>query len=187
MFEYYIKHLKWRNVLTKMLSGSFAYSHYKASMHTVDKAKQRLCSMVWFRLESLPIPSNLLLYETDPFRLLVPNPVVFGLPARNHLNGSQTRTNTTREGVLRVNTNSKYYEFKTKTFIERNGVSLVETYNQEDLEVYDFAQRLFCARLRRASGLIEAALAQGLPASQFQACDDFPGQVEDYCNDSISW
>ena len=96
---------KYRNILTKMLNGAYAYDNFDGSKHTVPNAKSRLCSIEWFGLSEMPVASHKTLYETHDFRLLKPNPVIFGLPAKD---AKPTEENA---GGLRVNDSSEYKEF----------------------------------------------------------------------------
>lgn len=157
--EEYIQLPKYRNVLTKMLAGSYAYANFDPNHHTAEKAKKRLCSIVWFVLVDRPILSNLMLYESSPFRQLRPNPVIFGLPALN-VNHTTTTTKSKVAGDdgLRKNSNPEYVQFKENLFVEKNGTALVIEFNKEDMEVYNFAVDLFCARVREADGLLNTVV-----------------------------
>lgn len=159
----YIQDPKYRNVHTKMLNGHDAYSPFDSSTSSVQKAKARLCDTASFALSHQPIAFALLLYESQPFRAIIPNPVVFELPAVDDEEEGLDGINTTlaREILSRVDNCPDYAYFKEHTFVEHNGPELVAEYNAEDLEVYKFAVELYCARVREA-GLIEAAEQHGL-------------------------
>ena len=183
-FEAFVKNPIYQNVLTKMLStGSYSYVPYEPSEHTVRKAQQRICSMAWYKMAEKPIASSLLLYETGPFRRILPNPVVFDLIPWD----SETITNTTRictdntknnsspssmEATLRVNSNTEYGIFRTTTFKEKNGTQLVQQYNAPDVEVYHHAEKLFCARLLSNQDLIQDLRKQELALVEILSCEN---------------
>jgi hypothetical protein len=162
----YIRNPIYRNVMTKMYSGSYAYDPYDEAQHTLDRAKKNVCSrLVWYGITEFPILSALLLYEMSPFSLLIPNPVAFGLPPRESpppttttdTDSSDSVHNTSDTDGLRVNDSDEYMKFKTKTFSRRDGNEFVQKYNNEDYELYTFMVQLFCIRIRDIKGLQEEA------------------------------
>jgi hypothetical protein len=142
----YIKDPTYRNVMTKMFSESYAYNLYDEKQHTLEHAKKNVCTrLAWFGIVEFPILSALLLYEATPFSLLIPNPVAFGLA----LSDDATYYNTSdMDGLFSANDGSEYLEFRSKTFVRRDGESFVQKYNEEDYELYNFMQQLFCIRVR---------------------------------------
>ncbi|KAL3801371.1 hypothetical protein HJC23_006981 [Cyclotella cryptica] len=181
-----------RNVLTKMLNGAYAYDAFDEARHTVANAKWRLCRIAWFGMSEMPLVSSLMLYETTAFRWLVPNPVVFGLPpvkdgAKDDEVYEKSKDGEEDKNVgLRVNSDTEYKEFLTNAFAKNNGTSLVTEYNREDVEVYQFAKKLFCARLFSIPGLVEDIKRAGLGVEEMEACanvvgDGVTGDLEQLC------
>lgn len=123
---------------------------------SVGKAKRRLCNMAFVGLTYNMLGSMLLMYETAPFDALQPRPVAFGLPPHYKQTPSerQQREIVKKKGDLKVNANegNELYEtFKEVTYIENGGPELVAKYNAYDVEVYQFAVDLFCARAREST------------------------------------
>jgi len=147
----------------------------------VTPAKQQLCKMAWFGMLEMPIPSNLLLYESGIFKTLIPNPVVFDLPPvddmENTIFWNQTQHHHDKNGrndwkkYIRDSQGNKnklkYDTFVNVEYQKKNGMELIKSFNKEDYDVYDFATELFCARLRDV-GLIHLA-------SQFHKKRHFDG------------
>ena len=129
---------RYRNVLTKMLNGVYAYDNFHGSKHTIVSAKARLCSIAWFGLSEMPVSSSMMLYETPDFRQLLPNRVAFGLPAEDVAQEEE------KSDGLRVNSNSEYKEFLATSFQNNDGASFVMEHNQQDIEMFRFAEKLFC-------------------------------------------
>ena len=147
----YIKDPIYRNVMTKMFSDSYAYNPYDEKQHTLEHAKKNVCTRLsWFGIVEFPILSSLLLYEATPFSLLIPNPVTFGLPpSGNNGNDKGLYHNISdMDGLFSVDDSTEYVKFKSKTFVGRDGESFVQQYNQQDYELYNFMQQLFCIRVR---------------------------------------
>lgn len=178
----YLANPQYRNVMVKMFSvkGDYAYHEYNASIHKLADAKYRLCQSAWFSVEEQPIPAQLLLYEPvtkwTHLSQILPNPVVFDLTVEG--------TVKNQTAGLRVDTDDEYTRFKETDFVMRNGPALVEEYNREDGQLYEFARGLFCARLRAAGDLIDVAMRRLIAIDQFRACDDYPGEIADFCPDS---
>ena len=112
--------------------------------------------------------SSLLLYEARAFQLLIPNPVTFGLPPTDADSKSDASLNN--DGRLRVDTSHEYEKFKRITFPNHHGMDLVRRFNQEDFELYDFMQQLFCARVNSLPGLISAARGAGIALDELDSC-----------------
>jgi len=175
----FIQSPRYQNVMTKMLSGSYAYVAYNPEIHKVSSAKERLCQTAWFAMNESPLLSALSLYEAAAFQQLIPNPVVFGLPPVEDTMTTvavPTTTTTAAAGTetetsgLRVNTNDQYEIFREVIYPENNGSSLVHLHNQDDFEVYEFAYNLFCERLEAAPGLLEAAAQAGIASREMEYC-----------------
>jgi hypothetical protein len=156
---------RFRNVMTKMLSGRYAYESFEESKHTVEKAKLRLCLVSWFVLSEMPVASSLMLYETKEFQQLMPNPVAFGLPVLNSLNDAKEKVSG-----LRINNSSEYKVFLATTFADNNGTAFVINHNQQDMEVFKFAEKLFCARLFSFPGLVYDMKSIGLGTEEIEKC-----------------
>ena len=160
-FEKFVKIPKFRNILTRMLNGAFAYStnlHARAlGPAAVASAKQRVCNLTWIGFTDLVLGGALLLYATHPFSWIRPNPVAFGLPAAE---GTGLRSNETTaitpDALVRKNGHPEYGTFLKQTYPSHGGDRLVAEYHAEDIEVYAFARRLNCARMRE-SGVLAAA------------------------------
>ena len=155
---------KYRNILTKMLNGAYAYDNFDGSKHTVPNAKSRLCSIEWFGLSEMPVASHVTLYETHDFRLLKPNPVIFGLPAKDAKPAEES------EDGLRVNDDSEYKVFLSTSFETNDGASLVADHNKEDIELFHFAQHLFCGRLFSIPGLVDEMKQANLGIDEIEKC-----------------
>jgi hypothetical protein len=168
---------RYRNVLTKMLNGARAYDIFDESKHTVPNAKEKLCSMTWFGLSEMPITSHIMLYEMPDFRQLKPNPVVFGLSAR------ETIAREEKTDGLRVNGDLEYNYFLSTTFVINNGTSLVLDHNQRDTEVFHFAERLFCGKLFSIPGLVDEMKEASLGSDEIKHCARLVGlgRVELLC------
>ena len=156
-FAEHVQNPKMRNILTKMLCGTYAYAEFNELKHIVARAKSRLCSVAWFGLSEMPITSSMMLYETSEFQQLLPNPVAFGVS--NEKNG------------LRVNNSTEYKKFLA-TFLEENGTALVMEHNEQDIEVYKFANELFCARLFSFEGLVDDMKQNSLGTEEIEQCSD---------------
>lgn len=169
---------RYRNILTKMLNGAYAYNDFDELKHTVPRAKARLCSIAWFGLSEMPVSSSVMLYETPQFRRLLPNPVAFGLPAPD-----ATSENVAEEtGALRVNSDSEYKEFLATSFTNNDGASVVRKHNEQDIEVFQFAEKLFCGRLFSIPGLVEEMKQKGLGMEEIQRCASIGfGNIEQLC------
>lgn len=175
----FIKSPRYQNVMSKMLSGSYAYDAYNPEIHTVSTAKERLCQTAWFAMNESPLLSALSLYEAAAFQQLIPNPVVFGLPSVEDTTSTVAAPTTTAAAAagtktevsgLRVNTDDQYEIFRKVVYPENDGSSLVHLYNQDDFEVYEFAYDLFCERLEAAPGLLEAAAQAGIASHEMEHC-----------------
>ena len=166
--QHYLEMPRYRNVMTKMLSGSYAYDSFNETIHTIEKAKARLCNVDWFYIVGMETSGQLLLYETSPFDQIKPNPVAFDLPAEvvannnvNHKRRLEKESKSSKYIVpidptgKRHNDNSEYVTFRKTTFVENDGDTLIHRHNGADFEVYEFSLKLFCARLGR-SGILEA-------------------------------
>ena len=162
-----IQNPRYRNVLTKMLNGAYAYDDYNEKKHTVSRAKARLCSMAWFGLSEMPVSSSIMLYETMEFRKLLPNSVVFGLPASD---ATGEKISEAATDALRVNENLEYKEFLSTSFANNDGNVFVMNHNQPDMEVFQFAEKLFCGRLFSIHGLVEEMKAVGLGLEEMERC-----------------
>jgi len=171
----------YQNILTKMLNDMHPYkplaSRYIVTPESVRMAKRRLCDIEFFGLSHDDIGSMLLMYETPPFNQLLPNPVAFGLPAREPAREEIHSADEDEDDevlTLRINNNTVYEEFKHVTFKQNEGIKIVEKYNRPDFEVYQFAVRLFCARVR------ETTLLQTLPPVLLS-------EIYKDCKDSDDW
>jgi hypothetical protein len=178
--ESFIQKRQWQNPSTKMLVGLRAYEPVDPERYPIEAAKDRLCKTTFFGIAEWPISSALLLYETHPFSKLQPNPVSFGLPANNKtevdatveaakarvlagLNYTSAQIEAKKAAAqggaaaagLRQNQKEVYKNFKSGIFVENNGTDLVLKHHSHDWELYQFAMRLFCARVRDA-GMIAA-------------------------------
>ena len=170
---------RYRNILTKMLNGAYAYNDFDEMKHTVPRAKARLCSIAWFGLSEMPISSSVMLYEAPPFRRLLPNPVVFGLPASDKAGENVVGE---KETGLRVNSDSEYKEFLATSFADNDGASFVMKHNQQDIEVFQFAEKLFCGRLFSIPGLVEEMKQKGLGLEEIERCASIGfGNIEQLC------
>lgn len=179
MFESYIRDLKFRNVMVKMLStGDYAYHDFRPEDHTVAEAQRRLCAFDWFGLVEFPIMSAVLLYEAGSFAQIQPNRVVFDLTIGDP---DDRKRKKVMNSTMRINSNPLYETFQTETFIQNNGAALVHQYNQADLILYTWAVQLFCARAQGAY-LFQAVYSIAL--DEIQACREqiTRGQREsDFC------
>lgn len=169
---------RYRNILTKMLNGAYAYDGFDEQKHTVPRAKARLCSIAWFGLSEMPVSSSVMLYETPEFRRLLPNPVAFGLPA-----SSATAEDVAEEaGALRVNSDSEYKEFLATSFANNDGASIVMNHNLHDVEVFQFAEKLFCGRLFFIPGLVEEMKQKRIGLEEIERCASIGfGNIEQLC------
>lgn len=188
----YIPQPKYRNVLTKMLNGFYAYSnhtdptivdrhgHYgidfdneTVAARAITVAKQRLCNMTVFGLSLRtlePAASSaalgLLLYESGPvLSKLQPNPVVFGLNATDRTEP----TIVNHDGAVRINHNEEYEIFKHEIFVQNHGQALVDKYNRADHQVYQFALALYCSKLHQIPGFVQDVRQTGL-AGLYPGC-----------------
>lgn len=161
-----IQNPKYRNVLTKMLNGAYAYSSFDGSKHTVPNAKSRLCSIAWFGLSEMPVASHMTLYETHDFRQLKPNPVTFGV----HVPAKDSKALEENTDGLRVNDNPEYKNFLSTLFGPNDGASLVADHNKEDIELFHFAKCLFCARLFSMAGLVDEMKHANLGINEIEEC-----------------
>jgi hypothetical protein len=188
-FESYVAQPKYVNVVTKMLNGAFAYDNYTPSLHSLNRAKGRLCQLAWFSIAEWPIPSSLMLYESAPFRNLQPHPLIFGLPitmkddddrtvsrsgSANQNNNKNDNQRNNTDG-FRVNSNSNYVLWKERW--ESKAAEWIETYNQQDLQLYEFGRGLFAARWR-ASDLSHKSLSSFASDDEMRS---YTGSVQDYC------
>jgi hypothetical protein len=171
---------RYRNVLTKMLNGAYAYDDFDESKHTVESAKARLCSVAWFALSEMPISSSMMLYETPDFRQLLPNPVAFGLPAQNAVQKEEEKTDR-----LRVDRDRVRAWFLASTFTSNDGASFVMEHNQQDIEVFRFAEKLFCGRLLAKIGMVQEMKHLGLGVEEIEQCANMGlnnlEQIEQLC------
>lgn len=206
-FLRYITMPKYRNVITKMLSGSYSYEKFDQVTHTVEKSKQRLCQIHWFYIIGMEMSGRLLLYETSPFDKLIPNPVIFDLPPFVSSQNGESKAEVDQRWLLdaknesllgyviakdttgkRHNKNSDYDTFIKDTFVENNGTSLIHQFNKEDVEVYEFAVNLTCAKLGR-SGILDAVagLEDDIYGSYQLLKEIIQHEVELFClNDTIT-
>jgi hypothetical protein len=171
------------------------YDNYTASLHSLKRAKgQLICQLAWFSVAEWPIPSSLMLYESAPFRNLQPHLLIFGLPitmkddddrtvsrsgSANQNNNKNDNQRKNTDG-FRVNTNSNYALWKERWELQAG--EWIETYNQQDLQLYAFGRGLFAARWR-ASDLSHKSLSLSL-SSSFAFNDErrsYTGSVQDYC------
>jgi len=173
-FRRYVQSETYQNVVTKMLNGRFAYDpktlHPSNLNIPIKSAKDRLCHQIsWFGLVDMPIASQMLLYESKPFSWLRPNPVVFNLPA-------ETIGPSTKKDFPKVNQTKEKFNENTKESYQVSRLqwkksielqNLVQSFNQPDYELYDFAVRLFCARVHSA-GLLP--LSKYFNQNPFQLC-----------------
>jgi hypothetical protein len=189
--ESFMQKVQWQNPSTKMLVGLKAYEAVGPERYPIEAAKDRLCRTPFFGIAEWPIPSALLLYETHPFSKLQPNPVSFGLPANNQtlvdaaveaararvlagLNYSsvqiEAKNSATGAAGLRQNQNEVYKNFKSSVFVQNNGTDLVLKHHAHDWELYQFAMRLFCARVRDARMMV--AVQKDMPdlSPHFEPC-----------------
>jgi hypothetical protein len=176
----YIKSAKYRNVMTKMFSGYYAYDKFDPKIHTVEQAKKNLCRTAWFGQVEYPVLSSLLLYEASAFQWLVPNPVAFGLPATDggarrekppeNTPSVAANSSGSEEDGLRVNSDEEYAAFKHTIFPNHNGTDLVQRYNQEDFELFEFMHQLFCARVHGVPGLVEDARQANIATNELESC-----------------
>lgn len=170
---------RYRNILTKMLNGAYAYNDFDEMKHTVSRAKARLCSIAWFGLGEMPMSSSVMLYETPQFRRLLPNPVAFGLPASDTTGRNVVEE---KETGLRVNSDSEYKEFLATSFADNDGASFVMKHNQQDIEVFQFGEKLFCGRLFSIPGLVEEMKQKGLGLEEIERCASIGfGNIEQLC------
>ena len=125
----------------------------------------------WFGFVDTELSGALLLYSTEPFAWLRPNSVVFGIEPDG------------AEAGLREDHNAEYASFKQAAYPSGGGDELVAQYNAEDIEVYAFARRLYCARVRE-SGLVAAAEGEEFER-HFKECrraaEEPGGSVEGLC------
>ena len=156
-----IETLRYRNVLTKMLNGAYAYDDFNESKHTISSAKARLCSMAWFGLSDMPISSSIMMYETPDFIKLLPNRVAFGL---------LTQEKEKETSGLRVNNSSEYKNFLATSFANNGGASFIIKHNQNDIEVFRFAEKLFCGRLLSKVKLVGEMSDAGIGIKEIQQC-----------------
>jgi hypothetical protein len=161
----YIKNATFRNVMTKMFSGDYAYNVFEPNVHTVAKAKQTICKMEWFGIAELPILSSLLLYESPAFALLTPNPVTFGLPPTK-----QEAEKSFDDDGRQTNDSEDYLQFKARTFPDHNGTALVQNYNGTDFHLYKFITKLFCPRLDNVEGVVEDIQRANIAEEELQLC-----------------
>lgn len=185
-FVKYVQRPKYRNVVTKMLNGAYAYADFDVLRHTVPNAKARLCSMAWFGLSEMPVASQMTLYETVDFRQLEPNPVIFGLPAKDAVI-KEAEVGRKLDGAkvgVRVNGNPEYKNFLSTAFNSNNGTSLVADHNKEDAEVFHFAEVLFCGRFLARAGLVDEMRDLSLGIEEIDRCTSLlegQGNVEQLC------
>lgn len=174
-----VQNPRYRNILTKMLNGAYAYDGFDELKHTVPRAKARLCSITWFGLSEMPVSSSVMLYETPQFRQLLPNPVAFGLPA----SGATAEDVAEEAGALRVNSDSEYREFLTTSFANNHGASIVMNHNQQDVEVFQFAEKLFCGRLFSIPGLVGEMKQRGIGLKEIERCASISfDNIEQLCS-----
>ena len=172
---------RYRNILTKMLNGAYAYDDFDELKHTAPRAKARLCSIAWFGLSEMPVSSSVMLYETPQFRRLLPNPVAFGLPA----SGATAENVAEETGALRVNSDSEYKEFLATSFANNDGASIVMTHNQQDVELFQFAEKLFCGRLFSFPGLVGEMKQKGIGLEETERCASIGfGNIEQLCDNN---
>jgi len=166
-FRTFIRIEKYQNILAKMLIGDSAYAPRLSQSinETIQSAKYRLCHQLsWFGLIDMPIASQLLLYESEPFSWLQPNPVVFNL----HVLESETQNKTMYSNMFRNNTKKSYLDAK-QTWRETTELQkLFKSLNQPDYELYDFTVQLFCARVE-SSGLL--SLSKYFDRNPFDKCE----------------
>ena len=157
-----IETLRYRNVLTKMLNGAYAYDDFNESKHTISSAKARLCSMAWFGLTDMPISSSIMVYEMSDFIELLPNQVAFF--------GLLTQEKEKETSGLRVNNSSEYKNFLATSFANNGGASFIIKHNQNDIEVFRFAEKLFCGRLLSKVKLVGEMSDAGIGIKEIQQC-----------------
>lgn len=125
----------------------------------------------------MQIASQLLLYESEPFLWIKPNPALFNLPAEEEA-PDQTivragNTNSTINIGLRINENDSYEKFKERWGQTQELIDLVKSRNHLDYDLYEFAFRLFCARLKE-TGLLP--LSKYFKEDPFQVCHQQQGE-----------
>lgn len=140
--------------------GFYAYSALPSDipLDTILKqAKMRLCHHIsWF--ENSRNANSILLYESEPFLWIKPNPALFYLPAEE-VASEQTvvragsATKRTINIGLRINENESYEKFKARWGQTQELIDLVKSRNHLDYDLYEFALRLFCARLQETGWL----------------------------------
>jgi len=178
-FQNYTQMPKFQNIITKMLTGQFAYAsdvnQFGPINETMQIAKYNLCRhMSWFGLVDMPIASQLLLYESEPFSLLKPNPVVFNLHVETENN---TRKREVFGDMFRHNKKEPYLEAKEQWRDSIELQNLFKSFNQPDYELYEFAVSLFCARVEKA-GLLQ--LSKYFDRNPFARCELLVSEKEDY-------
>ena len=141
-FVAYANERRYQNTMTRMLgAGAHAYADVPAAS-SLEAARRRLAQLSWIGLSAAPAASTLLLYETEPFRALVPSRAAFLLgiedAARAALRGHSRPATFTGRGAGDVE-------------------SVVNSTNAADVSLYASALALFCGRLR-ATGLLQVPL-----------------------------
>jgi len=107
--------------------------------------------------------------------------------------------NKTNDG-LRRNTGSEYGHFCTHEFVRNNGTELVDSFNRQDLQLYEIAHRMVCARALRAQvwdamelaeiGLTELAACRRilrLPKTTMSESEHAESIMDEYCGNNISF
>ena len=165
-----------------MMYGFYAYSALPSDipLDTILKqAKMRLCHHTsWFGIAEMQIASQLLLYESEPFLWIKPNPALFNLLAED-VTSEQTvvragsDTKRTINIGLRINENESYEKFKAKWGQTQELIDLVKSRNHLDYDLYEFALRLFCARLQE-TGLVP--LSAYFKEDPFKMCHQQQGE-----------
>jgi len=176
--EEYIKDPVFQNVMSKMLNEQYAYASPLKTGDAVLASKQRLCQIEVFGLNSPRAALGLLLYETGVFSHLIPNPVVFDLPATFTNKDAQDNLTSIMKLATRKSQNQEYPIFKSQTYVDNQGEFLVRLHNKEDFEVYDFAVKLYCARLREIEGFLQAVADAGLLGLYPECTEDFLVSME---------
>jgi len=101
-----------------------------------------------------------------------------GLPA-----SSATAEDVAEEaGALRVNSDSEYKEFLATSFANNDGASIVMNHNLHDVEVFQFAEKLFCGRLFSIPGLVEEMKQKRIGLEEIERCASIGfGNIEQLC------
>jgi hypothetical protein len=190
-FQSYVQSSIYQNILTKMVYGIYAYDSLPSDIPSstiLQHAKRRLChKRTWFGLVDREIASQLLLYETPPFSYLEPNPVVFSLPAVDSENVTESvapiNNHNKEKEYLRINESHLYRKSKLEWEGQKDFSDFIKSHNDLDYDLYQFAEQLFCARLKE-SGLL--SLSAFFKVNPFEKCEPEQQDVSSSNNDYMS-